>query len=105
MLCMNLLFYKGNATNMMIHLPNHHKIENRRAQEKEKVTGATTLQPSQHTIEHSSELTSPIPKSSAKWKTLINLICYCIIKDMLPINTNNDTTHAKQGILHLIGLQ
>ena len=49
------------------------------------------LPPGQRTIEHLFELASPIPRSSAKWKALTNSICYCITKDMLPINTVNDS--------------
>jgi len=57
----------------------------------------------QRTIEHSFELTSPISKNSAKWKTLTNSICYCIDhKGHAPINTINDSgcimIHAKQLI-------
>jgi len=98
-LCKNPLSYKGNTMNMMVHLRNHCKTEFEEvtkkieAQEKEKATTSSgaTLQPGQCTIEHSFELTSPISKSSAKWKTLTNSICYCITKDMLPINTINNS--------------
>ena len=77
---------------MMVHLRNHHKKEFKEvtkkieAQEREKATTSSgaTLQPGKRTIEHSFELTSPISKSSAKWKTLTNLICYCITEDMIP---------------------
>jgi len=97
--CKNPLSYKGNTTNMMVHLRNHHKAEFEEvtqkieAQEKEKATTSSeaALQPGQRTIEHSFELTSPISRNSAKWKTLTNSICYCITKDMLPINTINDS--------------
>jgi len=55
---------------MMVHLQNHHKTEFEEVtkkivvQEKEKATTSSgaTLQPGQHTIEHSFELTSPISK-------------------------------------------
>jgi len=59
-------------------------------QEKEKPTTSSRM-PGQRTITYSFELTSPIPRSSAKWKTLMKLICYCITKDILPISTVNDS--------------
>jgi len=45
----------------------------------------------QCTITHSFELASPIPRSFAKWKALMNLIYHCIKKDMLPVSTVNDS--------------
>ena len=79
----------------MVHLQYHHRAEFEEvgkkieALEKEKATTSfctpgVPLPPGQCTIKHSFELASPIPRSSAKWKALKNLICYCITEDIAP---------------------
>jgi len=97
-----LSILQGNMTNLMVHLQYHHKAEFEEVKkkikvlEKEEATASSgaprvPLQLGQCTITHSFELTSPILRSSVKWKTLTNSICYCIAKDMLLISTVNDT--------------
>ena len=86
--CKKSMPYKGNTTNMMVHLQYHHaaihnqllKVMKPNDKDKPRATG-------QHTIVESFEQRVPISRKSSRWKHLTESICYCIAKDMLPLDT------------------
>ncbi len=87
-MCKQELSYKGNTTNMLVHLQymyNHQREYNDLKAIDSGVTGHK--QASQHpTITKAFEQLAPIPKDSLQWRTLTESVCYCIAKDMLPLS-------------------
>ena len=82
-LCKQELSYKGNTKNMLVHLQYNHKAEYSDISSKTTVNAgrmSTQLQAEQHSITEAFEQLSPIPRSSSRWKSLTNSVCYCIEK-------------------------
>ena len=99
-LCKQVLSYKGNTTNMLVHLQYYHKGEYSDISSKTTVNAgrmSTQLQEGQRSITEAFEQLSPIPRSSSRWKSLTNSVCYCIAKDMLPFDCVNDS-----GFRHML---
>ena len=91
-LCGRYLPYKGNTTNMASHLQHHHSSVYRSVYPAGSSSGTTKwpLPHGQTSIEGSMKNLQPLSRDSQRWKTLTKSVCYCITKDMLPLDTIND---------------
>ena len=78
---------------MWQHLEENHVEEYRKAKEKAKESGAAESPGSnreksnnnlQQTLPQVLQAKNPYPKASTRWKTLTDLVCYFIAKDMQP---------------------
>ena len=89
------LSYKGNTTNMIVHLQYCHAAEYSELviPIKSKATGfkSSALHNSgQSSIEDSFKRMTPLSRSSSRWKVLTNAVCYLVAKDQHPMATVND---------------
>lgn len=90
-LCRQELSYKGNTTNMLVHLQYNHRQEYNEVKATDSgVSGVTKASQQQPTIAKAFERLTPISKDSSRWQTLTESVCYCIAKDMLPLNSVNN---------------
>ena len=94
-LCQQSLSYKGNTTNMIVHLQYRYAAEYSELviPIKSKATGfkSSALRNSgQSSIEDSFKRMTPLSRSSSRWKALINAVCYFVAKDQHPVATVND---------------
>ena len=100
-LCKRSLSYKGNTTNMIVHLQSRHSAVYSEIVDQLKTTGSThssaPLPKDQSSIEDSFKKLTPLPRSSSRWKALTNSVCYFLAKDLQPLSTAND-----QGFLHTL---
>ena len=100
-LCKRSLSYKGNTTNMIVHLQSRHSAAYSEIVDQLKTTGnahsSASLSKNQPSIEDSFNKLAPLPRSSSRWKALTNSICYFLAKDLHPLSTVYD-----QGFLHML---
>ena len=100
-LCKRSLSYKGNTTNMIVHLQSRHSAVYSETVDQLKTTGSAhssaPLPKDQSSIEDSFKKLTPLPRSSSRWKALTNSVCYFLAKDLQPLSTAND-----QGFLHIL---
>ena len=100
-LCKRSLSYKGNTTNMIVHLQSRHSAVYSEIVDQLKTTGSAhssaPLPIDQSSIEDSFKKLTPLPRSSSRWKALTNSVCYFLAKDLQPLSTAND-----QGFLHML---
>ena len=99
--CKRSLSYKGNMTNMIVHLQSRHSAVYREIADQLKATGSShssaPLQKDQLSIKDSFNKLTPLPRRSSRWKALTNSVCYFLAKDLHPLSTVND-----QGFLHML---
>ena len=93
-LCKRSLSYKGNTTNMIVHLQYHHaaaysELETPMKSKSGFKLSATRLN-GQCSIEDSFKKLLPLSRSSSRWKALTNAVCYFLAKDLHPVATVND---------------
>ena len=101
-LCFQSMKYCGNTTNLHFHLRTKHPTEyNDSAASKpssntnnDKATNdgkrVSNSGRAQLTIPNTIQATLPLPKSSPRYKTLTNSVCYFLARDMQPYDTVND---------------
>ena len=98
-LCVKVLKYAGNTTNMQSHLEVSHRPEFQvvlRAQKsKEDDTQAKGRPAGHRSITEALQNMTPIPRSSPLWNQLMEAICYFLAKDVQPMDTINDTGFRK----------
>ena len=98
-LCRRSLSYKGNTTNMIVHLQSRHSAVYSDIVDQLKTTGiahlSAPLLKDQLSIEDSFMKLTPMSRSSSRWKALTNSVCYFLAKDLHLLSTVND-----QGFLH-----
>ena len=106
-LCRRNYSYVGNTSNMWQHLEESHVEEFRKAKEdapqssaaespcnREKSDSDIRMQP---TLPQVFQVKNPYPRTSTRWKTLTDSVCYFIAKDMQPYQTVNNP-----GFQHLL---
>ena len=100
-ICKHPLSYKGNTTNMIVHLQSRHSAEFSEIADQLKSSGSThssaSLPTDQPLITDSIKRLTPLSRSSSRWKALTNSVCYFLAKDLHPLSTVND-----QGFLHML---
>ena len=98
-LCRQVLSYKGNTTNMMVHLWYKHKNEHEQVTAKYSSGSSESSSDCsrQQSITDSFKQLETLKRSSSRWKALTNSVCYCIAKDMLPLECVND-----KGFRHML---
>ena len=70
------------------HMAEYSEVSSKTTPDAQRMPGK--VEAGQHSIAEAFEKFSPIPKSSSKWKSLTDSICYCVAKDMVPFNCVND---------------
>ena len=99
--CQQPLSYKGNTTNMIVHLQSHHSAVYSEIADQLKCGSAhlllASLPKDQLSIRDSFKKLTPLPRSSSRWKALTNSVCYFLAKDLHPLSTVND-----KGFLHML---
>ena len=97
-ICKRSLSYKGNTTNMIVHLQYHHVPEynelaslSSNSIEHNKVTKVTKLPKGQLSIKESFGKLQRLSRSCLRWKSLTNAVCQFLAQDLVPIDTVNDT--------------
>ena len=99
--CRRSLSYKGNTTNMIVHLQSRHSAVYSDIVDQLKTTGSAhssaPLPKNQLSIEDSFKKLTPLSRSSSRWKVLTNSVCYFLAKDLHPLSTVND-----QGFLNML---
>ena len=99
--CQRPLSYKGNMTNMIVHLQSHHSAVYSEIADQLKCGSAhsslASLPKDQLSIRDSFKKLTPLPRSSSRWKALTNSVCYFLAKDLHPLSTVND-----KGFLHML---
>ena len=91
-LCKQSLSYKGNTTNLIVHLQYNHKVEYANISSKI-ATNSRMSEPStpgQRSIAEAFENLTPLPRNSKRWQTLTASVCYFIGKDMQAYDCVND---------------
>ena len=99
-LCKQALSYKGNTTNMIVHLQSRHSAVYSEIADQLKTTGKAKslfLPKDQPSIVDSFKKLTPLPHSSSRWKALTNSVCYFLAKYLHPMSTVND-----QGFLRML---
>ena len=100
-LCKRSLSYKGNTTNMIVHLQSRHSAVYSEIVDQLKTTGSAhssaLLPKDQSSIEDSFKKLTPLPHSSSRWKALTNSVGYFLAKDLQPLSIANN-----QGFLHML---
>ena len=85
-LCRRSLSYKGNTTNMIVHLQNRHSAVYSDIVDQLKTTGSAhssaPLLKDQLSIKDSFKKLTPMSRSSSRWKALTNSVCYFLAKDL-----------------------
>ena len=91
-LCKQSLSYKGNTTNLIIHLQYNHKDEYDSVSSKIATSSHTSepSKPGQPSIMEPFENLTPLPRHSKRWQTLTASVCYFIGKDMQPYDCVTD---------------
>ena len=83
---------------MWNHLKENHIEEYRICKDSSTSTqSSSTKDKQQMTISECIKASQPLPRSSPRWKTLTDSVCYFIAKDLQPYDTVNDP-----GFLHMI---
>ena len=88
-ICKYSLSYKGNTTNMIVHLQNHHMVEYNELtiSRTSESTEPIKLPKGQLSIKESFSKLIPLSRSSPRWKSLTNAVCQFLAKDFVPIDT------------------
>ena len=77
-------------TNLLVHMQYHHMHEySKLPKGTQPKTIAKTGETQQSIVETLHKL-EPLPHGSQRWKTLTDAVCYCIVKDALPLDSIND---------------
>jgi len=88
-LCKKSLNYMGSTTNMIVHLQYRHLVELVSVQKSSVVK--PPLPKGQTSIEESFGKLLLLAHSSTRWKSLTTAVCQFLARDLVPIDTVNDT--------------
>ena len=88
-MCKQSLSYKGNTTNLIVHLQYNHKDEHDSVLSKI-ATSFRMSELGQHSITEAFENLTPLPRNSKRWQALTASVCYFIGKDMQPYDCVTD---------------
>lgn len=93
-ICKHSLSYKGNTTNMFVHLQYNHAPEyNELVSSSSKSTECSKpkkIPKGQLSIKESFGKLQPLSRSCPRWKSLTNAVCQFLAQDLVPIDTVND---------------
>ena len=98
--CEKVLKYSGNTSNMLFHLEHCHPSIYAEIQASRSTAASSTAKGStsrQLTLKATVASSSPISRSSLRWKKITDALCYFLAKDMQPLEIVND-----QGFRHLL---
>ena len=92
--CKRPLSYKGNTTNIIVHLQSHHSAVYSEIADQLKIGSAhsslASLPKDQPSIRDSFKKLAPLPHSYSRWKASTNSVGYFLAKDLHPLSTVND---------------